>query len=88
MQQPGIRPASLLPSGEYFALRLGDQRAVVTEVGATLRSYTVAGRELLDTFAAEHHQTCWEIPPQSEPDPLQVAIQWLGRVKGGIQDHP
>jgi len=39
------------PSGEQFELRHGDQRAVVVEVGATLRSYSVGGRALIDGFA-------------------------------------
>lgn len=52
-RQVVFRPASLLPSGEQFAIERGEQRAVVTEVGATLRSYQVGGREFLDTFAPE-----------------------------------
>lgn len=38
------------PSGEQFEIRYGDQRAVVTEVGATIRHYSVAGRDVLDGF--------------------------------------
>lgn len=38
------------PSGRQFVLTLGDQRAVVTEVGAGLRTYTVAGRDVVDGF--------------------------------------
>src|SRR3954471_3902144 len=52
-----FRSASLLPSGEQLALRLGDQQAVVTEVGAGLRSYAVAGQEFLDTYPAEQMAT-------------------------------
>lgn len=52
-RQVVFRAASLLPSGEQFAIEHGGQRAVVTEVGATLRSYQVGGREFLDTFAPE-----------------------------------
>lgn len=37
-------------SGEQHTLEHGGQRATVTEVGATLRSWERDGRELLDTF--------------------------------------
>jgi len=38
------------PSGEQFRLELGDQRATITEVGATLREYSAGGRQLVDGF--------------------------------------
>jgi aldose 1-epimerase len=38
------------PSGKQFEITLGDQQAIIVEVGAGLRSYTVAGRELLDGY--------------------------------------
>jgi aldose 1-epimerase len=41
------------PSGKQFLLELGDCSAVVTEVGAGLRSYRVGGEELLDGFGAD-----------------------------------
>ena len=41
------------PSGQQFVLTSGDQRAVVTEVGAGLRSYTVAGRDVVDGFGED-----------------------------------
>ena len=37
-----------LPSGEQIEIAAGDQRAVVVEVGAGLRSYSVGEREVLD----------------------------------------
>lgn len=42
------------PSGKQFSLRSGDSTAVITEVGAALRSYTVGERELLDGFGVDH----------------------------------
>ncbi len=48
-----FRPASFLPTGEQFAIRHGDREAVVTEVGATLRAFAVAGQPFVDGFAAE-----------------------------------
>jgi aldose 1-epimerase len=41
------------PSGEQFELRHGEHVAVVTEVGATLRSYRFGAREVLDGFARD-----------------------------------
>jgi galactose mutarotase-like enzyme len=41
------------PSGKQFALSLGAQTAVVTEVGGGLRSYRVGDRELLDGYAID-----------------------------------
>ncbi len=46
---PGTAP----PSGKQFCLSSGSAVAVVTEVGATLRSFTVGGQELLDGFGIE-----------------------------------
>jgi len=45
-------PAPLLPSGQQVELVHGDQRAVVVEVGGGLRTYTVAGEDVLDGYAA------------------------------------
>ncbi len=39
------------PSGEQLEIAFADQRAVVTEVGAGLRTYSVDGRELLDGYS-------------------------------------
>src|SRR5438477_334 len=41
------------PSGEQFALTFGDQRVVVTEVGAGLRTYTVGDRDLIDGYGED-----------------------------------
>ena len=41
------------PSGEQFELRHGEQRATVVEVGGGLRSYSVAGREVLESYPLE-----------------------------------
>ena len=41
------------PSGTQFELTMGDQRAVVVEVGGGLRAYSAGGRELLDGYEAE-----------------------------------
>jgi aldose 1-epimerase len=45
------RSAHEPPSGRQLHLASGDQQAVVTEVGATLRSYTVGDEPVLDGFA-------------------------------------
>jgi aldose 1-epimerase len=44
---------SITPSGRQFVVTDGEQRAVVTEVGAGLRSYTVGDRDILDGYAED-----------------------------------
>lgn len=63
-----------LPTGGQFEIVYGDQSAIVTEVGATLRSFTVAGREILDTFAADE---------MSDASRGQVLLPFPNRVDGG-----
>ena len=41
------------PSGQQHVLRSGDAQAVVTEVGGTIRSFTVGDVEVLDGFAED-----------------------------------
>ena len=45
--------AARYPTGHQFELRHEAQVAWITEVGATLRSYRVADREVLDSFAPD-----------------------------------
>lgn len=65
---------SLLPTGDQYEIGHGDVRVVVTQVGATLRSVRVDGRELLWTFAED------EIPVDSQG--LQL-LPWPNRVADG-----
>jgi len=65
---------SLPPSGRQHVIERGPQRAVVTEVGATLRSYTVDGIELLDTFAEK---------AMSDYSRGQVLAPWPNRIDHG-----
>jgi aldose 1-epimerase len=57
-----------LPTGEQLLLAHGDQRAIVTEVGATLREYTKAGIEVIEGFGEDematgaHGQLCFPWP--------------------------
>jgi len=62
------------PSGEQIELSHRDQSAVVVEVGAGLRSYTVAGREILDGYGVD--QLC----TGGRGQPL---IPWPNRVRDG-----
>jgi aldose 1-epimerase len=63
------------PGGEQFELRLGAQRAVVTEVGATLREYSVDGRPIVAGFAED------EICPGARG---QVLMPWPNRIADGV----
>lgn len=62
------------PTGEQYEIKSGDHAAVITEVGATLRSYRVAGRDVVRGFAAE------------EPVHLgrgQQLLPWPNRIRDG-----
>jgi galactose mutarotase-like enzyme len=62
------------PSGTQHRIARGEQVAVVTEVGATVRSYDVGARPLLDGF-----------PADQRPDGGrgQVLAPWPNRVRDG-----
>ena len=63
------------PSGEQFELSSGDQRAVVTEVGAGLRTYSAGGRELLDGYPVE---------ALASSGRGQLLIPWPNRIRDGV----
>lgn len=63
------------PTGEQFEISHGDQSAVVTGVGATLRSFSVAGLELLDTFAEDE---------MSDFCRGQVLLPFPNRIESGL----
>jgi aldose 1-epimerase len=62
------------PSGEQIEIAFDDQRAVVVEVGGGLRTYSAAGRELLDGYGAEEMSTAGR---------GQVLIPWPNRIQDG-----
>jgi aldose 1-epimerase len=62
------------PSGHQYPICHGDDRAVVVEVGAGLRSYVAGGRELLDGYAED------EMASSGRGLPL---IPWPNRIRDG-----
>jgi galactose mutarotase-like enzyme len=62
------------PSGWQFRISHADQEVVVTEVGATLRSYMVAGVPVLEGFAES------EICPDGRG---QILVPWPARLGDG-----
>ena len=70
----------MLPSGEQIAIAHGDQRAVVTEVGATLRAYVKGGVPVIEGYAGE------ETPTGARG---QVLFPWPNRLGGrwGFSDR-
>jgi aldose 1-epimerase len=64
-------------SGEQTEIVLGDQRAVVVEVGAGLRTYSIAGADVVDGYAAD--QMC----PSGRG---QLLIPWPNRIQDGAYD--
>lgn len=62
------------PSGAQYEIALGEQRAVVTEVGAALRSYAVAGRDVVVPFG---------VPEMSPAFHGAVLLPWPNRLRDG-----
>jgi galactose mutarotase-like enzyme len=62
------------PSGESFEIAWGDQRAVVTEVGATLRQYVAGDRDLIEGFKAS--EMC-------SGGRGQLLLPWPNRIRDG-----
>jgi aldose 1-epimerase len=62
------------PSGQQYVLTFGDQRAVVTEVGAGLRTYQVAGRDVVDGYREGEMCTVGR---------GQVLLPWPNRIEDG-----
>jgi aldose 1-epimerase len=71
---PGLNAAVDSPTGEQFVIAHGQQEAIVTEVGATLRGYRVGGWAVLDGFADDR----W-----SEGGRGQVLAPWPNRLGDG-----
>jgi len=69
-------PYALL-SGEQIELRAGEQRVVVAEVGAGIRSYTVGDQDVLDGYGAD------ELAPSGRG---QVLAPWPNRIEDGAYE--
>ncbi len=70
----GAVGAGLPPSGEQFEIEAGSIRAILTEVGATLRTFDAGGVELLDGFAATE---------SSSAGRGQILAPWPNRLEDG-----
>jgi aldose 1-epimerase len=64
----------IAPSGQQITIVAKDQEAVIVEVGGGLRSYSVAGREILDGYGADE---------MSSSGRGQVLIPWPNRLQDG-----
>jgi aldose 1-epimerase len=62
------------PTGAQFELRRGRQRLVVTEIGAGVRSWTVAGQELLASFSPGEYDAAFC---------GRLLVPWPNRVRDG-----
>ena len=71
---PSRSPARSLATGDQWVIGHGSQRAVVTEVGGTLRSYAVGDRQIVDGFGADE----W-----SHDGRGQVLAPWPNRLGDG-----
>ena len=63
------------PSGEQIEIASGDQQAVLTEVGAGLRTYSAGSRDVLDGYAVG------EMAPSGRG---QLLIPWPNRIRDGV----
>ena len=77
MATTGIGEAALAASGEQHEIASGNQVAVITEVGATLRTYTVGGQAVLDGFSTSEMATGGR---------GQVLAPWPNRLADGSFD--
>src|ERR1700694_132484 len=68
---------SIHPSGEQYEIVFGEQRAVITEVGATLREYWSGGRAVLDGFA---------VSEMCSGGRGQVLMPWPNRIEDGVYE--
>src|SRR5579871_4766405 len=64
-------PGANFPSGKQYEIRRGSFSAVITEVGAGLRSFRLGDREWLDTY--ESHE-------MAHAGRGQVLAPWPGRI--------
>jgi aldose 1-epimerase len=64
----------IAPSGEQIEIAFEDQRAVIVEVGGGLRSYSYAGRDVLDGYGADEMCSAGR---------GQVLIPWPNRLEDG-----
>ena len=62
------------PTGEQFELIRGNARAVITEIGAGLRAFEIAGVPYVEAYEPE------EAPPKGAG---QVLLPWPNRTRGG-----
>jgi aldose 1-epimerase len=62
------------PSGEQYEITFGTQRAVVTEVGAGLREYSVDGHDVVDGY---------DVDEMSTSGRGQILAPWPNRLDGG-----
>jgi aldose 1-epimerase len=65
------------PSGEQVEIRAGEQRVIVVEVGAGLRSYEKSGRDVIDGYGENEMAVAGR---------GQVLIPWPNRLEGGAYE--
>ena len=74
------------PSGEQITIAVGDQQAVIVEVGGGLRSYSAGGRELVDGYSARRDEL---FRPGSGANPVaKPARGWQLRIRRQAPSTP
>ncbi|PJM76111.1 aldose 1-epimerase family protein [Bifidobacterium simiarum] len=62
-------------SGQQYSIQYGDYKAVVTEVGATLREFTYQGKDVIVSQPADSPVTCSH---------GQILVPFPNRIEGGV----
>jgi len=73
-----MRDAGQAPSGAQVEIAHGEQRATITEVGATLRAYSSGGLPVIEGFAEGEICTGGR---------GQVLLPWPNRIRAGFYQH-
>lgn len=71
-------PCDRPPSGEQYVIAHGSSRARITQVGATLRGYTVDGRDVIDGFGVDE---------RAIDGRGQVLAPWPNRLTDGSYEY-
>ncbi|OYN90059.1 aldose epimerase [Parenemella sanctibonifatiensis] len=75
---PAVASPDPRPTGAQYAISHGDHAAVVTEQGATLRAYAVAGRPIINGFGED------QVPQAYQGMQL---MPWPNRIRDGRWQH-
>ena len=74
----------IAPSGEQIEIAVGDQQAVVVEVGGGLRSYSAGSRELVHGYGADEMSSTRARPSSSRSRSVNAWSNLVEPIRLGI----